>query len=414
MPPQRITRELLLKRAEHNDGDLSTLREITLHQFDLEKIEALDVYCRKLQILYLQNNQISKIENVNKLKELDYLNLALNNITKIENLEGCESLRKLDLTVNFIDDLFCVESLIPCESLRELFLTGNPMTQKPGYREFVICTLPQLTLLDGVPIDKSERLRARQRYLGIKAEAAHLPIAVPPQADADALAAIDATPVDQLTAELQQGSSDHTPAARLTAARQLAKIRADKDPNKPKPKRAKAPLARIGPDGRVLQCNEVKYDFCTDETPHVVRFAVAISKFVDTSLIDAQVFDEHVRVQVREKLLQVRFDVPVDPSRVVAQRSQATGALVLYIARPGAPVGLDALQLYRKWEKEVEKVKAVEKAAADAAAAEAKAASRAVPSLDAKVVPNEGQQRSAPVAVAAEDWEDDPDVPPLV
>ena len=32
------------------------------------------------------------MENLNKLKELEYLNLALNNISKIENIEGCESL----------------------------------------------------------------------------------------------------------------------------------------------------------------------------------------------------------------------------------------------------------------------------------------------------------------------------------
>jgi protein TilB len=43
------------------------------------------------------------MENLNKLKELEYLNLALNNISKIENIEGCESLKKLDMTVNFID-----------------------------------------------------------------------------------------------------------------------------------------------------------------------------------------------------------------------------------------------------------------------------------------------------------------------
>ncbi len=43
------------------------------------------------------------MENLNKLKELDYLNLALNNIAIVENIEGCESLRKLDLTVNFIE-----------------------------------------------------------------------------------------------------------------------------------------------------------------------------------------------------------------------------------------------------------------------------------------------------------------------
>ena len=43
------------------------------------------------------------MENLTKLKELDYLNLALNNIQVIENIEGCEALRKLDLTVNFIE-----------------------------------------------------------------------------------------------------------------------------------------------------------------------------------------------------------------------------------------------------------------------------------------------------------------------
>jgi hypothetical protein len=56
-----VDKELLKKRAEHNEGELSTLKEIALHQFDLEKIENLDIYCRHLEILLLQNNQISKI-----------------------------------------------------------------------------------------------------------------------------------------------------------------------------------------------------------------------------------------------------------------------------------------------------------------------------------------------------------------
>lgn len=59
-------------------------------------------------------------ENLNKLKELQYLNLAINNITKLENLQGCESLTKLDLTLNFIEDLLDVESLRKNELLREL------------------------------------------------------------------------------------------------------------------------------------------------------------------------------------------------------------------------------------------------------------------------------------------------------
>lgn len=53
------------------------------------------------------------MENLNKLKELEYLNLALNNVSKIENIEGCESLRKLDMTVNFID-VFDIYDSVKC------------------------------------------------------------------------------------------------------------------------------------------------------------------------------------------------------------------------------------------------------------------------------------------------------------
>jgi len=53
--------------------------------------------------LYLQNNLIGKIENIGKLKSLEYLNMAINNVKKIEGLKFCESLNKLDLTLNFIE-----------------------------------------------------------------------------------------------------------------------------------------------------------------------------------------------------------------------------------------------------------------------------------------------------------------------
>ncbi len=49
------------------------------------------------------------MENIGKLKDLEYINLSLNNIQKIENVRGCESLKKLDLTLNFVDmDVFKV------------------------------------------------------------------------------------------------------------------------------------------------------------------------------------------------------------------------------------------------------------------------------------------------------------------
>jgi len=115
-----IARALLRRRAEHNEGQLSTLEELTLHQKELEGInevsaavprsqsisisvrpcplpcmhpparteQVLGASCRKLKILYLQNNVIDRIRNLHHLKELEYLNVALNNLTRVEGLRS--------------------------------------------------------------------------------------------------------------------------------------------------------------------------------------------------------------------------------------------------------------------------------------------------------------------------------------
>ena len=71
------------------------------------------------------------------MKELEYLNLAINNISKIEGLDNCEFLHKLDLTLNFIDmdELeSSIEHLSQLPRLRELYMMGNPsQVNWPGY-----------------------------------------------------------------------------------------------------------------------------------------------------------------------------------------------------------------------------------------------------------------------------------------
>lgn len=162
----RVTVDLIRKRAEHNEGQVATLREVSLHQQELERIEVLGQVCKHLEILYLQNNLIPRIENVHRLKELKYLNLALNNIRRIEGLERCESLEKLDLTVNFIpkEGLLDAHLLSANRHLRELYLLGNPCADWHGYRRFVIASIPQLCTLDGKSISPSERIQAEQDF----------------------------------------------------------------------------------------------------------------------------------------------------------------------------------------------------------------------------------------------------------
>ena len=164
----RITEEELKKRAEHNYGRLFDLEEVSLHQLNIKRIENLDKFCKNLKIIYLQDNAIQKIENLNRLKTLEYLNISMNAIEYIEGLERCENLKKLDVTLNFVGEISTIFSLRANESLEELYLTGNPCATFKYYREFVITVLPQLKYLDGINIEKSERILARQMFEQIK------------------------------------------------------------------------------------------------------------------------------------------------------------------------------------------------------------------------------------------------------
>lgn len=163
----RITLDMIRKKSEHNTGLLAELEELTLHQLNIEKLEVIHKHCRRLKILYLQNNYIEKIENAYKLKDLRYLNLALNSIQVIEGLRSCEKLEKLDLTVNFVSEKTLYESMENVRHnihLHEIYFTGNPCTEAEGYRLFVIGSLARLVRLDGTDVTKTERIQAKQQY----------------------------------------------------------------------------------------------------------------------------------------------------------------------------------------------------------------------------------------------------------
>ncbi|XP_030607812.1 dynein axonemal assembly factor 11 isoform X2 [Archocentrus centrarchus] len=305
-----VTEDLVRRRAEHNECEIFSLEEVSLHQQDIERIEHLDRWCRELRILYLQNNLIPRIENVGRLKKLEYLNLALNNIEVIENLEGCESLQKLDLTVNFVGCLSSVESLRHNIHLRELFLVGNPCERFEGYRQFVVATLPQLKCLDGTEISRSERIRASQgleevrrrvaeqerEYLRRRAEEKeearrkeageeeekkerkpgfsgrwstdinNMAPGSEENKENQELAENPKNPeVDEEEREREfwHTPCTFTPESRLEAHRHLEEKRRAKE--KGKEKKPKAPRTLITADGQVLNLNEPKLDFSLTE-----------------------------------------------------------------------------------------------------------------------------------------------------
>ena len=292
-----LTEDLVRRKAEHNEGMLSTLEEIALHQLDIDKIEVLN-NCRCLKIVYLQSNLIRKIEGLHKLKKLDYLNLALNNIARVENLERCEALYKLDLTCNFIDldELHSVGSLKDNTCLRDLFLTGNPCQQhwESGYRDYVVATLPQLANLDGKEVLRAERIRAMQRLPQLEAELVELAkLARQRKAEQKERWAERQRKIDAGELVVTNETTDEwCPEVRISDARELRKIEEDKVEY-----RRKAQVDSIfgdqpqrerrffKDDGTPVQMNTAKWPFSIEEDGAAVYVDVALPKFLDSAQV---------------------------------------------------------------------------------------------------------------------------------
>lgn len=72
---------------------------------------------RSLKVVYLHNNAIRKIDNLNSAIHLTHLYLQRNEITRIENLDALTCLKKLYLGYNCIHRLENVSNLMQLEEL---------------------------------------------------------------------------------------------------------------------------------------------------------------------------------------------------------------------------------------------------------------------------------------------------------
>ncbi|XP_011221212.1 protein tilB homolog isoform X3 [Ailuropoda melanoleuca] len=346
----RITEDLIRRNAEHNDCVIFSLEELSLHQQEIERLEHIDKWCRDLKILYLQNNLIGKIENVSKLKKLEYLNLALNNIEKIENLEGCEGLKKLDLTVNFIGELSSIKTLQHNIHLKELFLMGNPCADFDGYRQFVVATLQQLKWLDGKEIERSERIQALQNFpvieqqIGEQEKAYCLKRAKDKEEAQRNLREEEENeakgrnyPGFEGQSPFSVESKEHVQAPEGQEGEcNQKKFKGSEDDlefwNKPSlftPESRLETLRHMEKQRKDQEKLRLDFSLKDDEKHNQIILDLAVYRYMDTSLIDVDVQPNYVRVTVKGKPFQLVLPAEVKPDSSSAKRSQTTGHLVI-------------------------------------------------------------------------------------
>lgn len=138
--------------------DLPFLVDLFLHRNRISVIAGLSG-CPRLKRLWLSQNKIRKISSLHAVPELVELNLQSNEITNLDGLNVCSRLSNLGLAGNLISDFNELMKIQTMSNLREVtFLDIHfgrcPIVDFPGYKDFVLCYLSHVRLLDGVTLSR--------------------------------------------------------------------------------------------------------------------------------------------------------------------------------------------------------------------------------------------------------------------
>lgn len=86
-------------------------------------------------------------------------------------------------------------------------------------------------------------------------------------------------------------------------------------------------------DGTVLQKNEGGYKFKLEDLPDEVVLHLYLSKFLDTSLVSISPHPTWIEATIKKKLFRVNLPAEVHPDKSKAERSMATGELMIRLPK---------------------------------------------------------------------------------
>ncbi|XP_072171420.1 leucine-rich repeat-containing protein 9-like [Diadema setosum] len=154
---------------------------------DLNKLEMSRL--PSLKALFLQGNEISKVEGMeglqdlrelvldrNKIKSLGdtslinqwnlvELHMEENRLRDLANLHYLENLQRLYVGSNRIQDMSELEKLDRLPNLIELSVISNPVSRRLMHRPMLVYRQPNLLCIDGIPVTQEERTKAELYFM---------------------------------------------------------------------------------------------------------------------------------------------------------------------------------------------------------------------------------------------------------
>ena len=159
---------------------LPNLESLELAGNQLININGIQFF-KKLKILILRENSLAKIDSINHMEFLTFLDVSLNKLRNcdkasigvlpslqvflcdnnyLKNINGFEklfSVQSISFENNKIPDYNSLEKLSHLENLKDLSIVNNPITKSINYRNTIIRMFPNLLKLDGKEITNEER-----------------------------------------------------------------------------------------------------------------------------------------------------------------------------------------------------------------------------------------------------------------
>ncbi|KAL4510005.1 hypothetical protein ABPG72_010198 [Tetrahymena utriculariae] len=176
---ETITAELIEKITGVKQEDFDKIRRVAIrHDCEQDSLQILGEMCpniselnindsiantlrdigtsmRSLKILMISRVRLQDLSGLNAFPLLQELYASYNQIKNLNDLYFNENIEVLDLEGNEIADNDQIEVIETMSKVKILNLIQNPISKKDDYRQLIRQKLPQLSILDDIPIEQN-------------------------------------------------------------------------------------------------------------------------------------------------------------------------------------------------------------------------------------------------------------------
>ncbi|XP_068737471.1 leucine-rich repeat-containing protein 9-like isoform X3 [Montipora capricornis] len=144
---------------------LTGLRALFLQGNEISKVEGLEGM-QTLKELVLDRNKIKGISSSSFASQWNIAELHMeeNRIRELKNLEPLQNLQRLYLGMNRIQELTELERLESLRHLVELSVINNAVTRRLLHRPVLVYRMPNLLCIDGIPVTNDEKTKAETYF----------------------------------------------------------------------------------------------------------------------------------------------------------------------------------------------------------------------------------------------------------